>query len=332
VEGKQPGRGNSRDPKKESRWGFRGMTVRAWLELLIVPLALAGIGFWFTLQQNDRQQAIENQRVKADRKLERQRTQDAALQAYLDQMTNLLLEKNLREAGQDSELGKLAQARTLAVLGTINADRKTEVVRFLVRMDLVQRVDGKDPVIELDSADLEGVNLGDPIPYVVDRGADLSGADLSLANLQNAYLLGSNLAGANLRGAYLKEADLNQANLRDTNLREVNLSGADLSGADLSGAELGPPGAPAILADANLEGAILKKTDLEGADMSGASLKYAELPGANLTWTTLDEVNLKGAILDDANLSKARGINTEQLEQAHSLEDTIMPDGSKHPK
>jgi uncharacterized protein YjbI with pentapeptide repeats len=327
-----PERGGSREPMKESRWGFRGMTVRAWLELLIVPLALASIGFWFTMQQDERQQALENQRVKADQKLERQRTQDAALQAYLDHMTNLLLERNLRKAEQGSEVSKLAQARTLAVLRATNADRKTEVMRFLVRVDLVQRVDGRAPVIELDSAELAGVKLGDPIPYTVDRGADLSGADFGLADLQNAYLLGVNLAGANLRGAYLKEADLVKATLRDTNLREVDLSEADLRGADLSGAELGPPGDEAILADANLVGATLTKTDLEGADLSGASLKYANLSGANLTWTTLNEADLKGANLEDANLSKARGINKEQLEQqTQFLEGTTMPDGSKHP-
>ena len=35
-----------------SRWtGFRGMTVRDWLDLLVVPLALVVIGFVFSLQQ-----------------------------------------------------------------------------------------------------------------------------------------------------------------------------------------------------------------------------------------------------------------------------------------
>jgi hypothetical protein len=42
--------------------GFSNRTVWDWLDLLIVPVALAGIGLWFTLQQEVRQLEIENQR------------------------------------------------------------------------------------------------------------------------------------------------------------------------------------------------------------------------------------------------------------------------------
>jgi hypothetical protein len=46
------------------RWtGFRGMTLRNWLELLVVPLALVVIGFLFSVQQDARQQRIEDQRA-----------------------------------------------------------------------------------------------------------------------------------------------------------------------------------------------------------------------------------------------------------------------------
>ena len=42
---------------------------------------LVAIGFWFTNQQNDRQQRIEGQRAKAERKLAEDRARDEALQA-----------------------------------------------------------------------------------------------------------------------------------------------------------------------------------------------------------------------------------------------------------
>jgi uncharacterized membrane protein len=81
------------------------MAVRDWLQLLIVPFALVVIGFLFTMQQDARQQKIEdrraqqaqrikNQRAEAERELAEQRAQDEALQAYLDQMSSLLLEKD----------------------------------------------------------------------------------------------------------------------------------------------------------------------------------------------------------------------------------------------
>src|SRR5215207_6761063 len=81
------------------RWtGFRGMTVRDWLDLLVVPLALVVISFLFTTQQDQRQQRTETQRAEAERELAEQRAQDEALQAYLDQMSQLMLDRKLLEA------------------------------------------------------------------------------------------------------------------------------------------------------------------------------------------------------------------------------------------
>ena len=61
-----------------------------WLALLILPFALIGFGLWFTAQQDQRQQQIENKRAEAERELAEQSAQDAALQAHLDQMSSLL--------------------------------------------------------------------------------------------------------------------------------------------------------------------------------------------------------------------------------------------------
>src|SRR5215217_1392128 len=55
-----------------SSWtGFQGKTVWDFLQLLIVPLALAAIGFWFTAQQDARQQKIEKKRAEAEQALAR---------------------------------------------------------------------------------------------------------------------------------------------------------------------------------------------------------------------------------------------------------------------
>jgi uncharacterized protein YjbI with pentapeptide repeats len=210
------------------------------LQLLIVPLALAVIGFWFTAQQDARQQQIENKRAEAERNIEEQRAQDAALQAYLDQMNTLFLEENL----SDAKVRTLLRARTLTVLERLDPSRKAQVMRFLVEAKLVQRVGERPPLIGLSGANLSGTTM---------FAFDLSGADLNGANLSNVILPNTNL--------------------RDANLLTANLSGADLSGADLSGANL--PGAD--LSDANLEvtdlsDAILSDADLHGADLSDANL------------------------------------------------------------
>jgi uncharacterized protein YjbI with pentapeptide repeats len=225
------------------RWtGFRGMTLRSWLELLVVPLALVVIGFLFSVQQDARQQRIEDQRAAAERELAEQRAQDEALQAYLDQMSNLLLENDLRESKEDSEVRTLARARTLTVLGRLDPNRKTALTQFLVEAELVQRVDGRDPIISLRGADLSGANLFlANLSGAVLEDADLSGANLSFAflrnaNLSGADLLGANLLGATLRGANLRRAVLREATLEDADLRNADLRNADLRNADLNGA------------------------------------------------------------------------------------------------
>jgi uncharacterized protein YjbI with pentapeptide repeats len=214
----KPERGQ-KEETKQSRWGFHGKTVWDFLQLLIVPLMLVAIGLVFSLQQDARQQRVEDQRADAERVLADQRAQDEALQAYLDQMSGLLLEKDLRTSEVNSEVRTLAQVRTLTVLGRLDPSRKTAVMQFLVDADLVQSIDERDPIISL-------------------NGADLSDSDLSFADLSDANLRGASLSDVELRGAILRHANLSDADLSDAFLRGADLSNAFLRGADLSDSDL----------------------------------------------------------------------------------------------
>jgi uncharacterized protein YjbI with pentapeptide repeats len=244
--------------QKDSRWGLRGKTFWNWLELLIVPVVLVVIGFLFTMQQDARQQEIENRRAESERELAEQRAQDEALQAYLDQMSTLLLEKNLRASEEGSEVRTLARARTLTVLERMEAERKREVVQFLAEAELVQSAGNGEPIIALSGADL--------------YRAFLSGIDFS----------GASLHGANLSGADLQRADLSGADLRDVALlcdyrsrdRQCpDLSRADLTGADLSGALLG--GAGFENAEGLTEAQLEEAKYVKGATMPNGQ-KYGE--------------------------------------------------------
>jgi Pentapeptide repeats (8 copies) len=200
---KKPTRKRDRAPKKASRWGFRGMTVRDWLPIvgaLLIPVVIAAGSWRITWQQGK----IEDQRAQTEQELAEQRAQDEALQAYLSQMSTLLLEKDLRSSDESSEVRTLARARTLTVLGRLDPSRKDAVLRFLWEAALIQRVAGRQPVISLVGADLSGTNLS---LYDL-RGVDWTGVDLSDATLQ-----GANLYNADLRGAKLSDPDLSGANL-----------------------------------------------------------------------------------------------------------------------
>ncbi len=110
------------------RTGPGDKTLWDFLQLLIVPLMLAGIGLWFSAQQDIRQRELEDQRA-----------QDAALQAYLDQMSTLLLEENLRGSEQDSEARTLARARTSTILEGLDAQHKRKVFAFLNQAESINK-------------------------------------------------------------------------------------------------------------------------------------------------------------------------------------------------
>src|SRR5215213_9022366 len=237
-------------------------TLWDWLQLFIVPLALAAIGLWFSAQQDAQQQRIEAKRAESEQQIEKQRAQDAALQAYLDQMSQLMLEGDLRSSKVHSEVRTLARARTQTVLGRLNSRRKGSVVQFLYEASLINK---ENPVVSLSDVRLSGANLS----HLELSDANLSEAELKGANLSDANLSDANLSEAKLEGAVLSDANLSDANLSDAKLGGADLSLADLPGADLSGAALkGAILSDAILSDTNLsEGAVLSLANLRRADL-----------------------------------------------------------------
>jgi uncharacterized protein YjbI with pentapeptide repeats len=321
------GFGESVRPKADNQEIQPRKTLWDWLQLFIVPLALAAIGLWFSAQQDAHQQKIEEKRAKSDRHIEEQRAQDAALQAYLDQMSQLLLEGDLLDSKQDSEVRTLARARTLTVLTRLDSRRKGSVVQFLYEASLINK---ENPVVSLSDVRLSGANLS----HLELSNANLSEAELKGANLSDANLSDANLSEAELKGANLSDANLSDANLSDAKLDGADLSLANLPGADLSGANL----SDANLSDANLsdakldEGAVLSLANLRRADLSGADIGGGTfLFDADLRRAELNNANLKGAYLRGASLREAEGVTQEQLEkQAETLEGATMPDGSIH--
>ena len=357
---------------KWSWTGFSAKTLWDWLQLLFVPIILAIGGFWLNRIQKSREERTTEQRAEIERKAAEQRDQtereiaidnqrETALQEYLDKMSELLLEKNLRKSQPEDEVRNIAWARTLTVLRGLDPVRKGTILQFLYESNLVYKggrniIDLKD--VDLSGADLSGVKLNEAnlrfamlsranvsraglrgadftkadLVGANLRGVDLSSADLSGAYLDHAKLSRGYLQNANLRGAHLSRADLSEASLFKADFHRAQLDGANLCSANLSAAKL----SVANLQSADLHGANLSEADLEGANLSKANLQGANLSGANLgpdggiDNADLSKANLQGASLRRANLSRA-DVTNEQLEKAKSLQGATMPDGSKHP-
>src|SRR5829696_376406 len=112
--------------------GVAGKTLWDWLKLLVIPFVIAVTGtlggYFFTRSENRAAQAIADKR-----------TQDEALQFYLDQMAQMLLDKDhpLRQAKQEDDVRRLARARTLTLLQRLDGEHKRSVLQFLSEAYLI---------------------------------------------------------------------------------------------------------------------------------------------------------------------------------------------------
>jgi len=277
------------------RWtGFRGKTVWDWMDLLIVPLVLVVIGLGFTMLQDARQQDLENQRTEQAQKLENQRAeaeqdlaeqraQDEALQAYLDQMSSLILDKDrpLHQTQEGDAVRILARARTLTILTRLDPSRKTAVMQFLLEMNLIEGREGPTQprpakLVKPSDENPDGVIYGEKWSYPIFGIIRLAGADLS--------------------GIEMRWADLSYVSFSEADLSNAYLFRADLTGADLSNVNL---------SNAYLRKAELNNTMLNDADLSGANLVEADLRGSNVSNEQLRQVKtLKGATMPDGQFLK----------------------------
>jgi len=225
-----------------------GKTLWDWMQLILIPAVLALGAFLFNRAELSREQAValDNQRA-------------AALQTYLDRMSELLLEKNLRSSQPNDEVRTVARSQTLTILRSLDGNRKRSLLQFLHESSLIAN-DGSNGIVSLERAALQGINL---------HNADLPGANLNRTSLRNA-----DMRNANLQKTSLCWAKMTDANLSDANLYEADLSNALLTGAKLHNVDL---------STTNLCGADFSSADLRGAILTSEQLKQAKsLQGASM--------------------------------------------------
>lgn len=238
--------------------GFQGKTLWDWIQLLIVPALLSGGALFF----NDRN-------AKTQLELASDSQQETALQDYIDDMSTLLLDADLRGSQTGSEPRTVARTRTLSVLRAVDADRARTVLQFLQETQLISIT----------------------APVIV----------MNLANLPEVDLFRTDLSYTDLGGVRLTDAVLTEADLIGTNLARADLTTARMSGADFSGANL----AGAILANTTLTNANFTGANLTGANLAGANLAGAVLTNAQLTDEQLAQAkSLTGATLPDGTTSE----------------------------
>jgi uncharacterized protein YjbI with pentapeptide repeats len=183
-------------------------------------------------------------------------------------------------------------------------------------------------------------------------GANLREADLSGATLRGVDLRGADLRGANLQNAELSAADLKNANFENADLSHAKLLPAQLTKLEPKGESLGN------ISNSRWERSILGTSinmdkssevfllaDLTGSNLRHANLRYADLRHANLNEADLRNANLSGTNLGGAMIRNREAlvrdelshpphpgnlVQTEQVDQAASLEGATMPSGQEY--
>jgi hypothetical protein len=276
-------------PKEASQERWREKTLWDWMQLLVVPIAVALATFALNRTATKRDEAAERAQKERDQAIAEQRDQAVALDAYLDSMRELILDRNLRKVGGDRDVLTVARALTLTVLTRLNTEYnkgdvgtaewtegssvKRSVLEFLYESGLIYK---EQVIVDLFHADLSYTNfnainmVGANLSYAQMIFVDLRRANLNNAYLRGTYMLFANLSAANLSNAFLSHATLNHVRCKPdrVTVQDRAPKGVNLAGANLFRARL-------IRAD--LSDAILSGADLSGADLSGASVTKEQL-------------------------------------------------------
>jgi uncharacterized protein YjbI with pentapeptide repeats len=281
-------------PIDEASGDRRTKTLWDWMQLLIIPLALAALAFALNAAQSDRDQRHEEERARRERAIAAERAREDTLRVYLQQMSELLVQRGLLQPGTDSEIPTVARTLTLTTLRRLDGRRKGFVLQFLGEAGLIRR---PEPRVMLSGADLRGTIM---------RNTGVTTASLEGANLQDADFRHSDLAGTDFRFADLRGADVRNASLwKPPPLGRSNFAFADLRNADFRYTEAGRiQFINACLTGARFAAAYLEKADFSGArgydvDFSRSTLDGARFRDASLAGVSVDGASVMGAAFPD---------------------------------
>lgn len=329
-------------------------TLWDWMELLIIPAVLA-FGGWF-LASSERRAEIEKTKIQKDNELQivLEKQQQDSLQTYLDYMTALILDRNLRSATSESDIASIAAARTHATLRMLDGVRKGIVIRFLVEVGLIintEIVDEKivacSPVLNLEGADLSNMKLTDLNFWqgVVFHRSNLSNAIFERTGFSRSSFWGSKIDKADfstceLIGANFAHVNMSNTNFSHTNASEIVFGLATIKNSDFKNSIL----LEGMFDKANLENVLFSKSWFCGANFTGSTLNEVSFEGADLSpWyeneikkvstfssAKLNSVNFNGADLTEVDFRYAT-VSLDLLSKAKSLKGAIMPNGEVHP-
>lgn len=237
---------------------------------LLVPVLIFLFGLWFQQREKER----IDQQNKLESQIARDNLAEEAIQSYLNNMSKLLLDKELKE-----ELFSYVELKLIISEKLKQIMYARDELNFLEPDNSTKDLARTQTITILRRLENDSKRQSRILSFLYDTelyGFIFKGSSMARINLSEAYL-----SNAKLQHAFLAEANLERASLYDANLEY------------------------ACLRSANLQNSVLDKTNFQHAHLHGADLQHARLIKANLQHAYLHGADLQHAILDDVNLQNA---------------------------
>lgn len=198
-----------------------------WLDLLIIPLSIAIIGWIYK----------ENEKLR-DSKKEFENKQNETLDSYFRVISDLIIKSHLLDNKLNSESKIIARTRTIVAIENLNSERKGQVLQFLHESNLINNV------IELLGANFKSSEVSG----IVLRNTTIKGVYFCDSKFIKSYLDNSDLTSCDFTNTDFSDSSMQNTNLSYTklincklvniDLTTVNFEGVDLTNADLSNSKI----------------------------------------------------------------------------------------------
>ena len=293
----------------------RSKTLWDWMHLLIIPGGLAIGLFALNAAESRRDRARQETRANLERSIAADDRREVALAAYLQDMSELILQRKLLPHQRESPALVIAQTMTLTVLRRLDGVRKGLALQFLSDSGLLA---SGGAGFSLKGADLRGVvvrgDLGTLLERTYIREADLRDADFRKATLTKVSFVIVDLRGADFRNTHFDDPAFETAELVEADFRHAQIFGALYRDSDLRRANFTKA---AFVGFPTLAGNCLTRTSFTNAQIHNARFSGSEGRNVDFTGAILSSVDFRRARLDTIGLRETRAGRSRLVAFSH---------------
>jgi len=194
-----------------------------WLDLLIVPISIATIGWIYKEYEKSK-----------DEKKDFENKQNETLDSYFRVISDLIIKSNLLDIDLNKESKIIARTRTIVAIESLSDERKGQVLQFLHESKLINK-----DIIELlganfKSAEVSGIVLKDTII----KGVYFCNSKFIRTYLDRSVFSACDFTFTDFTDSSMRNTDLSYTKLINCKLVNIDLTTVEFEGADLTGADL----------------------------------------------------------------------------------------------